>query len=116
LDFLPDGHTSFLETLGDYFVMDNFLFTHAAYDASQPFNLQPIEMLRWHSLRSGIPDPHYSGLTAVVGHTANHEGNILDVGHLICLDTYCYGGGWLTAMDLPTRQVWQVNQAGQLRR
>ena len=72
-------------------------------------------MLSWYSLTDGIPDQHDNGRTAVVGHTANRDGTVLDVGHLICLDTYCYGGGWLTAVELNTRQYWQANQRGELR-
>jgi hypothetical protein len=40
---------------------------------------------------------------------------ILDLGHLVCIDTYCYGGGWLTVLDAYTRQVWQVDQEGKPR-
>ncbi|MEM6366344.1 MAG: serine/threonine protein phosphatase, partial [Planctomycetota bacterium] len=115
LNFLPEDHAFFLDSLGDYFATEEFFFTHAAYDPQLEFDQQPIELLRWHSLRNGIPDPHFSGKTAVVGHTANHEGDVLDVGHLVCLDTYCYGGGWLTAMDMANQIMWQANQVGQLR-
>lgn len=115
LDFLPESHQRFLDSLGDYFSMDDYFFTHAAYDPEVPLEKQEIEMLRWYSLTNGIPPRHQSGLTAVVGHTANREGEILNSGHLICLDTYCYGGGWLTAMDMNSREVWQANRRGELR-
>ena len=114
LDFLPESHRVFFESLGDYFVYEDYFFTHAAYDPAVPLEEQTVEMLRWHSLRQGVPEPHHSGKTAFVGHTANHEGQILDVGHLVCLDTHCYGGGCLTAMDVRTRQVWQANPDGVL--
>ena len=115
LDFLSPAQNGFFDTLGDYFEYDNYFFTHAAYDPSLPYEEQSTDMLRWYSLTDGIPRPHPSGSTAVVGHTANRDGEILDVGHLICIDTYCYGGGWLTAIDVHNRQLWQVNEAGQLR-
>lgn len=115
LDFLPPPHREFLDALGDYFTHDEFFFTHAAYDPDIPLEHQPVELLRWYSLADGIPAPHRSGKTAIVGHTANREGEILDLGHLICLDTYCYGGGWLTAMDVRTRRVWQASEDGRLR-
>lgn len=116
LDFLPVEHEEFFESLGDYFVADDFFFTHAAYDPDSPFEHQPVDLLRWYPLSDGIPARHVSGKTAIVGHTANRDGEILDVGHLICLDTYCYGGGWLTAMDVKSRQLWQVSAEGNLRR
>ncbi len=37
------------------------------------------------------------------------------LGHLICIDTYCYGGGWLTAVDLHNRKIWQASREGRLR-
>ena len=77
---------------------------------------QPTEVLRWESLRDGIPGPHVSGKRAIVGHSSQKSGEILDVGHLVCIDTYCYGGGWLTALDVDTDEVWQVNRQGELRR
>lgn len=115
LEFLSDEHQRFFDSLGDFFELEDYFFTHAAYDPTIPLEQQPSYMLRWYHLTEGVPPPHFNGKTAIVGHTANREGEIIDVGHLICLDTYCYGGGWLTAMDLATRQVWQANQFGELR-
>ena len=116
LNFLPPEHQNFLDSLGDFYASGDFFFTHAAYDPEVPLEEQEIEMLRWYSLTNGIPAIHQSGLTAVVGHTANRDGEILDADHLICLDTYCYGGGWLTAMEMNTGQTWQANLKGELRR
>ncbi|MEM6469136.1 MAG: metallophosphoesterase family protein [Planctomycetota bacterium] len=115
LDFLPKSHIDFFASLGDYYESEDFFFTHAAYDPELPLDQQEVEMLRWHPLTEGIPGGHMSGRTAVVGHTANRDGEILDTGHLICLDTYCYGGGWLTAMELTTREIWQANEKGEMR-
>ena len=40
---------------------------------------------------------------------------ILNRGHLVCIDTYCWGGGWLTALDVSTGQIWQADRNGRLR-
>lgn len=114
LDFLPPEHLAFFDSLGDYYEHDDFFFTHAAYDPLLSMEAQSVEMLRWYSLRDGIPDRHISGRVAVVGHTANHEAQVVDVGHLICLDTKCYGGGLLTAMELPSKRLWQSTPQGVL--
>ena len=115
LDFLPQSHVQFFDELGDYFEYDEFLFTHAAYDPSQPLGETDPQMLRWYHLTEGIPSAHQSGKTVVVGHTAQREGEVLDLGHLLCIDTFCYGGGWLTAIDLHTRELWQTSKDGELR-
>jgi serine/threonine protein phosphatase 1 len=50
-----------------------------------------------------------------VGHSSQKSGEILDVGHLVCIDTYCYGGGWLTALNVDTDELWQVDRLGRSR-
>lgn len=115
LNFLPPAHNQFFDSLGDYYELQDHIFMHAAYDPNLPLDQQTSEMLRWYSLTQGVPGPHLSGKTAVVGHTANRSGEIMDAGHLLCIDTFCYGGGWLTAVELNTRQFWQTSQTGELR-
>ena len=56
-----------------------------------------------------------SGKKAIVGHTPDPSGEIFDIGHLMCIDTYCYGGQWLTAADVANGTIWQANDKGQLR-
>jgi serine/threonine protein phosphatase 1 len=53
---------------------------------------------------------------AVVGHTPQEGGEVLDLGYLKCIDTFCHGGGWLTALEVRTGKVWQANLAGEVRR
>jgi serine/threonine protein phosphatase 1 len=48
----------------------------------------------------------------VCGHTAQKTGVPLHLGHAICIDTYVYGGGWLTCLEVTSGQVWQANQRG----
>jgi len=64
---------------------------------------------RWH------PGPHVSGKTVITGHSSQKTGEILDLGHLVCIDTYSHGGGWLTALEVQSRHLWQANQQGELR-
>jgi serine/threonine protein phosphatase 1 len=115
LNFLPAEHIEFFESLFGYYEADGFFFTHGAYDPNLPMDQQPADALRWHSLRDGVPGPHFSGATAIVGHTADKDGEVFDAGHLICIDTFCYGGGFLTALDVRNRAVWQVTRDGYLR-
>ncbi len=115
LSLIPEDHLEFLEGCLDFHETESHIFVHANYDPDSPMTEQPVSMLRWESLRDGIPDLHVSGKTVIVGHTSQKSGEILDLGHLKCIDTYCYGGGWLTALDVRTGEVWQTNQRGELR-
>ena len=115
LDFLPDKHHDFFDSLVGVYEHGDYFFTHAAYDPDSPLTEQSAHVMRWHSLNNGIPAAHQSGKIAVVGHTAQRDGEILDVGHLLCIDTHCYGGGWLTGVDLTNRVMWQTSLDGQLR-
>ena len=112
---IPESHLQFFDSMLDYFEADECFFTHAAYQHDLPLEYQPVGLLRWHSLRDGVPPAHVNGKTCFVGHTSNKKGQVADFGHLVCLDTFCYGGGWLTGMDVRTHQAWQADIAGNAR-
>jgi serine/threonine protein phosphatase 1 len=115
LDRIPEAHYEFLRSCVPAFETRTHLFLHAQYEPDLPLEDQPAAALRWRSLRDVIPRPHFSGKRAVVGHTSQKDGEILDLGHIACIDTYCYGGGWLTAMDVDSGRVWQADDLGRLR-
>jgi serine/threonine protein phosphatase 1 len=111
----PADHIEYIRNWSDCFQTDTHFFVHASYEPERPLYEQHWQTLRWNSLRDWIPEPHVSGKIAIVGHTSQKDGEILDLGHLLCIDTYCWGGGWLTAIDTTTSQVWQADLAGRLR-
>jgi serine/threonine protein phosphatase 1 len=110
------AHLEFLDRCRLAFETDVHLFVHANYDADAPLDRMPRRVLLWESLKDRVPGAHVSGKTAIVGHSAQRSGEILDLGYLRCIDTWCYGNGWLTAMDVQTGQVWQADRSGRLRR
>jgi serine/threonine protein phosphatase 1 len=112
---IPGDHFAFLDSCLDYFESDKHIFVHASFAPGLPMSEQSASMLRWESLREAIPGPHQSGKTVIVGHTSQKSGEILDLGYLKCIDTYCYGGGWLTALDVLSGEVWQANERGKVR-
>lgn len=114
LSKLSEENLAFLESCVDYHETETHIFTHACYDPTLPMDQQPASLLRWRSLRRGIPGPHVSGKTVVVGHTAQKNGKILDLGYLKCIDTYCYGGGWLTALDVGSGEIWRADARGRV--
>jgi serine/threonine protein phosphatase 1 len=115
LQEIPPAHVAFLERCRGFLELAQFFCVHANYMEHLPLEKQPEYVLYWEHLHAHLPGPHVSGKTAVVGHTPQRNGHIFSCDHLICIDTYCYGGGWLTALDLETRHVWQANEQGQLR-
>jgi serine/threonine protein phosphatase 1 len=112
---IPAAHRRFLENCVLLHETNAHFCAHGSYDPIVPLEMQSPRLLLWGKIRPLPPRPHYSGKIAVVGHTAQREGEILDVGHLKCLDTCCYGGGYLTAMELITGEVWQADKKGRLR-
>jgi len=107
---IPREHLKFFTRCRRYFETDTHLFVHANYDPKLPLDEQSDELLHWIHIRHRMPGPHISGKIAVVGHTPQSNRQILRTPHLICLDTCCYGGGCLTAMDLGSGQIWQADQ------
>ena len=112
---LPAEHVAFIESCVSFHQTPTHFFVHATYRADMPLEDQPPLWLRWESLRDGLPEPHVSGKVAVVGHTPQPGGEILDLAHLKCIDTCCYGGGWLTALDAQSGRFWQANEQGEWR-
>jgi serine/threonine protein phosphatase 1 len=111
----PAEHIDFIRSWVDCFQTETNFFVHGGYEPERPLTEQHWQTMRWNSLKMGIPGPHISGKKAVVGHTSLKNGEILDLGHLVCIDTYCWGGGWLTALEAATGQVWQADRQGRMR-
>ncbi len=115
MSVIPQSHRDFFDSMVDFFETENHFFVHANYEADTPLDQLAVPQLRWVKLTDVMPEAHFSGKKAVVGHTHDRGGEIFDIGHLVCIDTYCYGGGWLTALDVDSGEVWQSDAAGQLR-
>jgi serine/threonine protein phosphatase 1 len=111
---IPSQHLDFIKQCRDYFETVGHIFVHAYYEPDRPLQEQLWSGLRWTSLPP-IPARHSSGKVAIVGHTPQKSGEILYLGYLKCIDTYCHGGGWLTALEVRTGQVWQADAQGRLR-
>jgi serine/threonine protein phosphatase 1 len=108
-------HLDFLRSCRLFHETERHFLVHANYKADLPLDQQPRQLLLWLSLKDNQPGPHCSGKLAVVGHTAQKNGEILDLGYLTCIDTCCYGDGWLTAMELETGRLWQADKEGKIR-
>jgi serine/threonine protein phosphatase 1 len=108
-------HLAFMQNCRLYYEAARHFFVHANYRADLPLDQQPRDFLLWRPLGRSVPGPHCSGKTAIVGHTSQKTCEILDLGYLKCIDTWCYGEGWLTAMEPKTGRVWQADKTGKAR-
>jgi serine/threonine protein phosphatase 1 len=114
-DEFNEEHRQFLESCRLFYETETHLFMHASYEHNRPMLKQDPDVLVWQRTRNKWPKPHQSGKVAVVGHTPQRNGEVLDLGYLVCLDTYCWGGGWLTGYDVRQGQIWQVDRDGRVR-
>ncbi len=112
---VPESHHDFIRRCLPYWENETHFFVHANYDPKVDLGQQSELILYWTHLTSFLPPPHKNGKQAVVGHTPQRSREVLQIGHLTCLDTFCVGDGWLTAWEVGTDTFWQANRQGELR-
>ena len=112
---VPAEHWALLASCLPYYETDEAIFTHANYLPELPMCEQPDHQLRWALLEPADVQPHLSGRTVFVGHTEQRNSEVLDLDFVVCIDTACCRHGWLTAIEVRTRQVWQASKFGMLR-
>jgi serine/threonine protein phosphatase 1 len=115
LDRIPAEHWHFINSCRDYWKTETHFFVHANYDPMLALEEQTTEILRWQYLDQRTARQHWSGKTAIVGHTSQRNGQVLDLGFLKCIDTGCESGGWFTGLNVATGQLSQVDALGRLR-
>jgi serine/threonine protein phosphatase 1 len=114
-ELLPADHARFIRDCRDYYETDTHIFVHANYDHWLPMNRIGSTKLRWESIEPNRLCAPFSGKRVIVGHTPQVNGEVLDLGFLVCLDTDCSRGGWLSALEVGTGRVIQTNQVGEVR-
>jgi serine/threonine protein phosphatase 1 len=112
---IPESHRHFFRSLRPYFETPHEIFIHAGYHPQLPLD-QTDDTIRFWNHPLIWPAPHFSGKRAYLGHTPQMDGKVLDIGHIVFLDTYCFGGGWLTAMNLDTFDLVQASMHGKVQR
>lgn len=107
---IPEAHWDFMENVCiDWYETDSHFFVHANVYPDMVLEDQPGFMLRWETLLAGTR-PHCSGKVMVCGHTAQRSGVPLNLGHIVCIDTWVYGQGWLTCLEVATGRIWQASE------
>lgn len=110
---IPESHWQFIKSCRPFHETKTHFFVHANAYPEIPLSDQPGYMLYLEKFDD--PPPHESGRIMVCGHTPQRNGIPRSIGHAICIDTWVYGGGWLTALDVTTGQYWQANESGETR-
>lgn len=110
---IPEPIWKFLNNCLPYHETDTHIFVHAGADPELDMQDQPATSLYWEKFH--FIAPHHSGKTIVCGHTAQKNGLPLDLGFAVCIDTWVYGEGWLTCLDVVSRKIWQASQSGNRR-
>jgi serine/threonine protein phosphatase 1 len=112
---IPVKHHAFLRSCRLFYETESNLFVHARYDPKLRLSETDDATLLWSNIREDLPAAHLSGKKAIVGHTSQKCGNVLNAQHLLCIDTNCCAGGWLTAFEVTSASIIQVDLAGRLR-
>ena len=113
---VPQEHWEFLiSTCLDWYEIHSHFFVHANVYPDVELDEQPLHQLHWEPLLKGYSSPHCSGKIMVCGHTCQKSGRPLNLGHAVCIDTWVYGNGWLTCLDVESGRYWQVSKSLQQR-
>ncbi|MDC0317247.1 serine/threonine protein phosphatase [bacterium] len=115
LSRIPSNHLVFFHELLPHYEIDDTIFVHASYDPDVEMFEQTEMMTYWTHLMPPLPGPHMSGKRVIVGHTPQPDGEVLDRGHLVCIDTYCFGYGYLTAYEIGGKAIIQANRHGHVK-
>jgi len=111
---VPDAHIDFIEyNLLPFYECESHFFVHANADASIALADQKEATLYWR--KYGNPERHCSDKIMVCGHTVQQSGLPVSNGNSICIDTWAYGSGWLSCLDVGSGTIWQANEAGDKR-
>ena len=111
---IPPTHWDFLEKTLPYHETATHIYVHATVDPGLPMNQQPDHMLYWE--RFWNSSPHISGKTIICGHTPQRNGEPREFDHGICIDTFAYGGQYVTCLEPASGRYWQANQRGDTRK
>lgn len=98
-DLVPDAHFEFLRDRCVYYhETKEYIFVHAGIQAHVAPEDEDPDRLQWSSI--GLASPHVSKRTVICGHSAQESGEIVDLGHSICIDTGITKGQKLTCLNL----------------
>lgn len=111
---IPQKHWQFLEKTLAFYQINNRIFVHAGLEEGISLKKQNPEYLFWN--KNQQPVRYKKGKTVFCGHTNQKSGEIGNFGHTILLDTFAWGSGYLTALDVDSGKYFQASNSGELRK
>ena len=100
-------HAEFYNSLSYTFETPDYFFCHAGINLDKPLNVQDPDDLLWIR-RKFIEDPRPTPKLIIHGHTPIEQVDLTR--DRINLDTGCVYGGFLTALALPEKKLYQVKK------
>jgi serine/threonine protein phosphatase 1 len=104
---IPPSHAEFFNALSYTYETPDFFFCHAGINLDKPLGAQEKDDLIWIR-RKFLQDPRPTPKLIVHGHTPVEQ--VVLTGDRIGIDTGCVYGGWLTALALPDKKIYQSKQ------
>ena len=92
-----------------FYITEQYIFTHAGWDLALPLPMQSTSALRWGKVK-GENQPWWQQ-TVVRGHTPFPKVMFARTKHYIGVDTGCGMGGFLSAVALPSGEVFTARPA-----
>jgi serine/threonine protein phosphatase 1 len=110
---IDDSHWEFIDSCKAYHEIEDYIFVHAGLEAGKELQEQNKHHLFWKKYET--PKSYNSEKTVICGHTSRKNGEIANFGHTICIDTYAYGGKWLTCLNVETKEYIKANNKGKVK-
>lgn len=111
---IPPQHIDFLASSIDYWEDQQNVYVHATLDPGLPLDQQPGSVLRWDRF-TGEEPPLDNGKRVICGHTIQPHGLPALRDGWLCIDTYAYGGQFLSCLDTGNDLIYQSRQNGESR-
>jgi serine/threonine protein phosphatase 1 len=111
LDIVPHAHWKFLESRCiKLYEEERRFYVHAGAYPDRELDDQTDFVMLWARVEDTAP--HQSGKKMICGHSPQQSGKPLVLEHAVCIDTWIFGGGWLTCLDVETGMYWQSDRHG----
>lgn len=107
-------HWRFIDSCLNYLEIGKFIFVHAGLETHKSIDEQNMYHLFWKKYVE--PEVYDLTKTVICGHTSRKNGEVADFGHTICIDTYAYGGMWLTCLNVETGEFLKANNKGEIKK